>query len=152
MYDDDKVKSLHIMFPKATAHVKSYGGQAKWMYFLIKGNEFLEKHNTIWDNVSADIKKWFHGQPFYNKIFLKIKIKPHGVEVTECYNKEIPSLGSNQNCLAVISLDSALKTDENYYPQVFLKECKYIKKVIRHINGNFSHFFLLMSLMENKLE
>ena len=57
MYDDDKVKSLHIMFPKATAHVKSYGGQAKWMYFLIKGNEFLEKHNTIWDNVSADIKK-----------------------------------------------------------------------------------------------
>ena len=37
LYDDDKVKSLHIMFPKATAHVKSYGGQAKWMYFLIKG-------------------------------------------------------------------------------------------------------------------
>ena len=26
-------------------------------------------------------------------------------------------------CLAVISLDSALKKDDNYYPQVFLKEC-----------------------------
>ena len=76
------------------------------------------------------------------KIFLKTKIKPHVVEVTECYNKEIPSLYSNQNCLAVISLDSALKTDENCYPQMFLKECKYIeKKVIRHINGNFIHFF-----------
>ena len=31
-------------------------------------------------------------------------------------------------CLAVISLDSAFKKDQNYYPQVFLKECKYIKE------------------------
>ena len=37
-------------------------------------------------------------------------------------------------CLAVISLDSALKKDNNCYPQVILKECKYIeKKVVRHI-------------------
>ena len=28
--------------------------------------------------------------------------------------------------------------DENYYPQVFLKECKYIeKKVVRHIIDDF---------------
>ena len=48
---------------------------------------------------------------------------------------------SNHTCLAVISLDSALKKDENYYPQVFLKDCKYIeKKVIRHINENLRHF------------
>ena len=25
-------------------------------------------------------------------------------------------------------MDFALKIDQNYYPQVFLKECKYIKK------------------------
>ena len=43
-------------------------------------------------------------------------------------------MDSNHTCLAAISLDSALKKDENYYLQVFLKECKYIeKKVIRHI-------------------
>ena len=36
-----------------------------------------------------------------------------------------------------MNLDSALKKDENYYPQVFLKDCKYIKeKVIRHVNDN----------------
>ena len=34
-----------------------------------------------------------------------------------------------------------VKKDENYYLQVFLKECKYIeKKVIRNINGNLSDF------------
>ena len=50
-------------------------------------------------------------------------------------------MDSNHTCLAVISLDSALKRDENYHPQVFLKECKYIeKKVIRHINDKLSDF------------
>ena len=38
-------------------------------------------------------------------------------------------------------MDSALQKGENYYPQVFLKKCKYIKKiVIRCINDNFSDF------------
>ena len=48
---------------------------------------------------------------------------------------------SNHTCLAVTSFDYALKKDENYYPLVFLKECKYIeKKMVRHINDNFSDF------------
>ena len=69
---------------------------------------------------------------------MKTKIKSHGDEVTDFYDKEIPKVDSNYICLAVISFDSALKKDENYYPQVFLKECKYIKKkIIRHINDNF---------------
>ena len=37
--------------------------------------------------------------------------------------KKNHKLDSNHTCLAVISLDSALKNDENYYPPVFLKEC-----------------------------
>ena len=50
-------------------------------------------------------------------------------------------MDSNHTCLPVISLDSAPKKDENYYPQVFLKECKFIKKkVVRCINDNLSDF------------
>ena len=49
-------------------------------------------------------------------------------------------MDSNLTCSAAIGLDSALNKDGNYYPQMFLKECKYIKqsndKVYygRHIN------------------
>ena len=45
---------------------------------------------------------------------------------------------SNHSCLAVISLDSALKEDKNCYSQFFLKKCKYIKKkeVVRHISND----------------
>ena len=50
-------------------------------------------------------------------------------------------MDSSHTSLAVIRLDSALKKADNYYPQVFLKECKYIeKKVVRHIHDNLSYF------------
>ena len=72
---------------------------------------------------------------------MKANIKSHGDEVTDFHDKKIPKLDSNHTCLAVISLNSSLKKNDNYYSQVFLKECKYVeKKVIRHINDNFSDF------------
>ena len=37
-------------------------------------------------------------------------------------------VGSNYICLAVILIDVILKKEENYYSQIFLKECKYIEK------------------------
>ena len=72
---------------------------------------------------------------------MKTKIKSNGDKVTDFYDKKIPKVDSNRTCLALITLDSALKKDGNYYPQVLLNECKYIeKKVIRHINDNLSDF------------
>ena len=43
----------------------------------------------------------------------------------------------------MFSLDSALNKDGNYYSQVFLKECKYIKKknVTRHIIDDLESSF-----------
>ena len=101
LYNDNKVRPLHIMLSKTSVYVKCYDGQTKWMYFLIEDDDLLKKYSTISDKVSADIKKEFE----------------------------------------LFSLDSALKTDNNYYLQVFLKKCKYIeKKVIRHIIDNLSDF------------
>ena len=45
------------MLPKASTYVKRFDGQTKWKYFLIENGDLLEKYNTIWDKVSADIKK-----------------------------------------------------------------------------------------------
>ena len=51
---------------------------------------------------------------------MRTKIKSHGDEVTDFYDK-----GSNNTCLAVINLDSALYKDGNYFLRVLLKEYKY---------------------------
>ena len=72
---------------------------------------------------------------------MKAKIKSHGDEVTDFYDKNIRKVNSNHTCLAIISLDFILRKDENFYRQVFLKECKYTeKKVVRHIHNNLSDF------------
>ena len=87
LYNGNKVKSLDIMLPKTIAYVKSYDGQTKWMYFLIEDDYLLEKYNTIWGKVSADVKKEFDNEPVDNKNYSKTKRKSY----------------SNHTCLAVIS-------------------------------------------------
>ena len=41
------------------------------------------------------------------------------------YDKKNLKVDSDHTCLAVFSLDSVLKKDGIYYPQVLLKQCKY---------------------------
>ena len=38
---------------------------------LIEDDDLFEKYNTIWDKVSADIKKESNSDPFYNKILFE---------------------------------------------------------------------------------
>ena len=61
------------MLPKTSAYVKRYDGQSKWIQFFIEDDDLLEKYNTIWDKVSADIKKEFFSKLVYEKIFWKPK-------------------------------------------------------------------------------
>ena len=70
------------------------------MHIFIEYDSLLKRYNTIWDKVSADIKKEFISEPVYNKEFLKTKIKSQCNEVTDFYDKEIPKVGSNHTCLA----------------------------------------------------
>ena len=107
LYDDYKL--LHIMIPKASTYVKRYDGQTKWMYFLIEDDDLLEKYNTILDKASADMKKEFDSELVYNKSFLKTKTKSHDDAGTNFYDKDVPKKDSNHTCLAVISLNCALK-------------------------------------------
>ena len=59
---------------------------------------------------------------------MKTKIKFHSDEVIDFHHKEIYKVDSNHTYLAIIRLDSALKRNPYYYPQVFLKEYKYFEK------------------------
>ena len=83
---------------------------------MIEDDDLLEKCKTIWDKGSADIKK---------KLIASLPIKK---KFENLYDKETPMGHSNHTCLAVISLAAALKKEDNYCLEVFLKECKYIEK------------------------
>ena len=102
---------------------------------MIEDDDLLEKCNAIWDKVSTDMKKLRTSRSINIYIyFLKTKIKSYGDDVTDFYDKVNLKVDSNHTGLAVITLDSVLKKDDNYYLQEVLKECKCIeKKEIRHI-------------------
>ena len=67
MYSDNKAKSLHVTFPKTSSYVEGYDREIEWMYFLIEDDEVLKKYNTIWDKISADIRKEFDSESACSK-------------------------------------------------------------------------------------
>ena len=85
------------------------------VFFLIEDDDLLEKYNTIQNKVSTDITKKFDSKPVYSKQYLKTKIKPHDDKVTDLCEKKNPNVDSDYSCVAVTSLESALKKDDSYY-------------------------------------
>ena len=60
------------MLSKVSAYKRDFD-EAKYMCFLIKFNELLEKYNEMWGKVSKVIKKGFDSDPIYNENNSKIK-------------------------------------------------------------------------------
>ena len=48
--------------------------------------------------------------------------------------KKIPKEGVPCEWLSMIMLDSVIRTDEKYYSQTFLEECKYVQEKIKSEN------------------
>ena len=89
------------------------------MSFLIKD----EKYNEIAEKVYNSIKKEFESAPAYNEI------EPYQGKInTSFHSDKIEKQGSQYICLSVIFNDSVHRTGKNYYPQVFLEECKCVVK------------------------
>ena len=62
-------------------------------------------------------------------IFIEEILRPHiFIEEISRPHIFIPEAGSNYICCSVTLIDFVFKKNENYYLQVFLKECKYIEK------------------------
>ena len=119
-----------------SAYVKRYdSGATKWMSFLIENEQLIEKYNIL-NKISNSMKTEFHSKSIYNKKPLKTKINTYGNKAKDFPDKEILKVGSNYTSLAVILIDFILRKEKIYYPQMFLKECKYFEKekmVNRHI-------------------
>ena len=59
--DGKKIKPLCAMLPKMSAYRRDFG-EIKYMSFLIKNDELLERYNEIWDKVKKVIKKGFDSE------------------------------------------------------------------------------------------
>ena len=101
-----------MFLPKMSAFRKGFD-ETKYMSFLIKGDELIEKYNEVWEKVRNIIKKEADSEPVYNKIYLKAKVKSYNGKInTNFHNSKIPKEGSQFICLSVI-----FRTSNSYYPQ-----------------------------------
>ena len=58
---------------------------------------------------------------------------------TNFQGKETPKGDSSYKCLSLIMLDFVVRVGQKFYPQVFLEECKYVKrkkKMLNYINDD----------------
>ena len=107
---------------KMSAYRKDFD-ETKYLSFLIKDDNLLEKYSEIWEQVKNSPKKDFDSEPVYNEKYLKANIKSYnGKTNTNFRDNKIPKEGSQLICLSVILTDSVFRTGKDYYPQVFLEE------------------------------
>ena len=72
----------------------------------------------------------------YDDKYIKTKIKIYNDRInTNFYGNKIPEVNEYYTCLSVILLDSVIKIDSEYYPQIFLEKCKYAVKMKKMINS-----------------
>ena len=45
--------------------------------------------------------------------------------ITNFHNKKVLKENVTYKCLSIIILDSVIKSNKKYYPQMYLEECKY---------------------------
>ena len=77
--------------------------ETKYISFLIKDDELLEKYNEIWEKVKNSLKKGFDGEPVYNEKYLRAEAKLHNRKInTNFHDNTIPKEGSQFICLSVI--------------------------------------------------
>ena len=101
-----------MFLPKMSAFRKDFD-ETKYMSFLIKGDELIEKYNEVWEKVRNIIKKEADSELVYNKKYLKAKVKSYNEKInTNFHNSKIPKEGSQFICLSVI-----FRTSNSYYPQ-----------------------------------
>ena len=109
------------MLPKTSIYVKSYDGQTKWMYVLIK----VDRYNTIWNKVIADMKENLTASLSIIKIIWKQKKNLMAINFKIF---TIKKLDSNHTCSAVVSLDSALKKEIVIVQKCFKKSVNILWK------------------------
>ena len=112
------------------------------MSLRVNDNKLFKKYFKIWRTIKSLLGTEFDSEPVYGDTdsYIKTKVKMYDNKVnTNFQGKEIPKGDFSYKCLSLIMLDSVVKVGKKYYPQVFLKECKNIKrknKMFNYINDH----------------
>ena len=127
-----------------TGYARKFNENVK-MSFIVKDKKLLKNYTKIWETIENLMKINFESKPVYGKDvkYIKTKIKTYaGSIITNFHNKKMPQEKVPCECLAIIMIDSVIRTNKKYYPQALLEEYKYIQEKIKienYINEDFEN-------------
>ena len=139
--EDDVTRPLLLKLPQMIGYLKEFD-DSMTMSFRVDDSKLFKKYCKIWKTIKGLLGIEFDSEPVYGDTdsYIKTKVKLYDNKVnTNFQGKETLKGDSSYKWLSLIMLDSIVKVGKKYYKQVFLEECKYIKrknKVFNYINDD----------------
>ena len=128
-YNDKKL-------PQMISYLRKFD-DSMTMSLRVDDSKLFKKYCKIWKTIRSLLGIKFDSEPINGDTDSYIKTKVKMYDNTNLQGKEVPKVDASDKCLSLIKLDSVVKVGKKYYPQVFLEECKYVKrknKMMNYIN------------------
>ena len=134
--DNDVIRPLLAKLSQMIGYARKFNENVT-MSFKVNDKQLLKNYNRIREKIENLMRIDFESKPLYGDddkyINTKIKIYAKNI-VTNFHNKKMPKEKAPCKCLSIIMIDSVIKANKKYYPQILLEECKYIQEKIKTEN------------------
>ena len=130
--DNDVIRPLYLWLSQMTGYINKFDENKITMSLMVKGKQLLKNYNKISTKIERLFSIDFNCKSTYDDKYIKAKIKTYAdIIITNFHNKKMPKEKVPCKCLLIIMLDSVIESDEKYYPETFLEECKYAQEKIK---------------------
>ena len=134
--DNDVIRPLLVKLSQMIGYARKFNENVT-MSFKVNDKQLLKNYNRIREKIENLMRIDFESKPLYGDddkyINTKIKIYAKNI-VTNFHNKKMPKEKAPCKCLSIIMIDSVIKANKKYYPQILLEECKYVQEKIKTKN------------------
>ena len=90
---------------------------------MIKDDKVWDKYDKIWNVIKDKVGITFHSKPVYEDKYLRTKVREFdGVIKRNVLGNGVPKEKMYYTCIACITIDSVMRMDKKYFPQVHLEE------------------------------
>ena len=129
LHNIDQIGPLRIILPQMSGYIKYFENDEKNMSFKIEDDDVYVKYSQIWNKIKELLGVKFYSEPIYDDKYIKTKVKTFSSVINTLFSgDEIPKEKVEYACIPAISIDSVLRVNKKYYPQVYLEQCKYKMK------------------------
>ena len=125
-----------------TSYINKFDENKITMCLMVKNKQLLKNYNKIWKKIERLMSIDFNSKITYGDDDDKCRKKTYAdIIITNFHNKKIPKEKVPCKCLSIIMLDSDIESDEKYYRQTLLEECKYVQQFESYIGEELNSDF-----------